>query len=164
MMADALGDDAAAGIDEVDERILQLLAEALRATDPVPPSLVHDIGVALTVRGLQAEVAELTRLAADPVATRSESVRVETMTFSVDGLSVMVTLSRTSSTTARVDGWAVGDDPLERVEWHSEGMVQRSEVDEDGRFTLDEVRAGLARFVFVRTPPRPPVVSPTVEI
>ena len=163
-MADAPGEGATARIDDVDERILALLAETLRAVDPVPERLVHDVGLALTVRGLHAEVAELTRLAADPVTTRSESVRAETMTFSVEGLSVMVTLSRTSPATARVDGWAVGDHAVERVEWHSEGMVRRAEVDDDGRFTLDEVRLGLACFVFVRVSPRPPVVSPTVEI
>ena len=80
-------------LDDLDERILAGIADVLRSADPVPAGLADDIKFALTVQAMHAEVAELQRVGAESALARSEYTRTQTLTFSAEALSVMVTLS-----------------------------------------------------------------------
>ena len=77
---------------------------------PLPAGLTEDIKFALTVQAMHAEVAELQRLGAESALARSEYTRTQTMTFSAETLSVMVTLSPIDADEVRVDGWVTGHD------------------------------------------------------
>ena len=90
-------------LDELDERILTSLADVLRAADPVPAGLADDVKFALTVQALHAEVAELQRVGAESALARSEYTRTQTLTFSAETLSVMVTLSPIDAEEVRVE-------------------------------------------------------------
>lgn len=159
-------DLAAEPLDEVDEKILSALADVLRANDPVPAGLADDVKFALTVQALHAEVAELQRLGAETALARSEYTRTQTLTFSAEALSAMVTLSPIDDSHVRVDGWVTGLDGPVTVELRTtDGIdVLTAAIDDDGRFTLDPAPRGLVRFVFLPGGDVRPVITPTVEI
>ena len=157
-------DLAAEPLDDVDERILEAIADVLRSADPVPAGLVDDVKFALTVQALHAEVAELQRVGADTALARSEYTRTQTLTFSAEALSVMVTLSPIDADAVRVDGWVTGHDSAITVEVRAEGRTITAEVDDDGRFMIDPAPRGLVRFVFLPEGDVRPVITPTVEI
>jgi hypothetical protein len=151
-------------IDATDERILAGIADILRAADPVPAGLADDVKFALTVQALHAEVAELQRVGAESALARSEYTRTQTLTFSAETLSVMVTLSPIDADEVRVDGWVTGLDEAVRVELRTDTGTLEADVDDDGRFTIDPAPRGLVRFVFLPGGDVRPVITPTVEI
>ena len=157
-------DLAAQPLDDVDRTILDTVAEVFRTADPLPAGLTEDIKFALTVQAMHAEVAELQRLGAESALARSEYTRTQTMTFSAETLSVMVTLSPIDADEVRVDGWVTGCDAPVVVEIRGEGRTVSTEVDDDGRFTIDPVPRGLVRFVFLPEGDMRPVITPSVEI
>ena len=157
-------DLAAQPLDEIDDRILAAIADVLRANDPVPAGLADDVKFALTVQALHAEVAELQRLGAETALARSEYTRTQTLTFSAEALSAMVTLSPIDDDEVRVDGWVTGLDASATVELRADSGTTTAEVDEDGRFTFERAPRGLVRFVFLPTGDIRPVITPTVEI
>jgi hypothetical protein len=157
-------DLAAEPIDAIDERILAGIADVLRAADPVPAGLADDIKFALTVQALHAEVAELQRVGAETALARSEYTHTQTLTFSAETLSVMVTMSPIDADEVRVDGWVTGHDSPVRVEIRTATRTIGAEVDDDGRFTIDPAPRGLVRFVFLPEGDVRPVITPTVEI
>ena len=151
-------------LDDLDERILTALADVLRAADPVPAGLADDVKFALTVQALHAEVAELQRVGAESALARSEYTRTQTLTFSAETLSVMVTLSPIDAEEVRVDGWVTGHDSAVTVEIRGATRTLSVEVDDDGRFTIDPAPRGLVHFVFLPVGDVRPVITPTVEI
>jgi hypothetical protein len=151
-------------LDELDARILAGIADILGSADPVPAGLADDVKFALTVQALHAEVAELQRVGAETALARSEYTRTQTMTFSAEALSVMVTLSPIDADEVRVDGWVTGHESPVRVELRAEARTIAAEVDDDGRFTIDPAPRGLVRFVFLPEGDVRPVITPTVEI
>jgi hypothetical protein len=151
-------------LDEIDELILAGIADVLRAADPVPAGLADDIKFALTVQALHAEVAELQRVGAETALARSEYTHTQTLTFSAETLSVMVTMSPIDADEVRVDGWVTGHDSPVRVEIRTATRTISAEVDDDGRFTVDPAPRGLVRFVFLPEGDVRPVITPTVEI
>ncbi|MGL5853579.1 MAG: carboxypeptidase regulatory-like domain-containing protein [Phycicoccus sp.] len=160
-------DPALEPLDQVDERILREVAELFRAADPVPAGLVDDVKFSLTVQALHAEVAELQRVGAEGVLARSEYTETQTLTFSAETVSAMVTLTPVDDATVRVDGWVTGHDGPVTVEARptAGSRVVTARTDADGRFVLDDLARGLVRFVF-----RPddtsvnPVITLAVEI
>ena len=82
----------------------------------MPAGLTEDIKFALTVQAMHAEVAELQRVGAESALARSEYTQTQTLTFSAETLSVMVTLSPIDADEVRVDGWVTGHDSPVRVE------------------------------------------------
>ena len=86
-------DIAAQPLDDLDRSILDTVAEVFRAANPIPAGLTEDIKFALTVQAMHAEVAELQRVGADSALARSEYTQTQTLTFSAETLSVMVTTS-----------------------------------------------------------------------
>lgn len=157
-------DLAAEPLDAIDERILSAIADVLRSADPVPAGLADDVKFALTVQALHAEVAELQRVGAETALARSEYTRTQTLTFSAETLSVMVTLSPIDADEVRVDGWVTGVDSAVTVEIRTDTRTITAEVDDDGRFTIDPAPRGLVRFVFLPEGDIRPVITPTVEI
>jgi len=150
--------------DEMDTRILEEVAELFSATDPVPAGLTDDVKFALTVAALHADVAELQRLGAESTLARTEYTRTQTLTFSAESLSVMVTLSPMSDATVRVDGWVTGHDGVVTVEVRGPIATGSTATDADGRFVLEDVPRGLVHFVFLPSGDVRPVITPTVEI
>ena len=157
-------DFAAQPLDDLDRAVLDSLAELFRAADPVPAGLTDDIKFALTVQALHAEVAELQRLGAESALARSEYTHTQTLTFSAETLSVMVTLSPIDADEVRVDGWVTGHDSAVVIELRAADGTITAEVDEDGRFTIDPAPRGLVRFVFLPEGELRPVITPSVEI
>ena len=157
-------DIAAQPLDDLDRIILDTVAEVFRAADPVPAGLTEDIKFALTVQAMHAEVAELQRVGADSALARSEYTQTQTLTFSAETLSVMVTTSPIDADEVRVDGWVTGHDSPVRVELRAGDRTVAAEVDDDGRFTFDPAPRGLVRFVFLPEGDVRPVITPTVEI
>lgn len=151
-------------LDDVDGLVLETVAEVFRTCDPVPAGLTEDIKFALTVQALHAEVAELQRLDAESALARSEYTRTQTLTFSAETLSVMVTLSPIDAETVRVDGWVTGHDSPVVIEIRGNAETATAVVDEDGRFTIDPASRGLVHFVFLPAGDARPVITPTVEI
>jgi hypothetical protein len=157
-------DIAAQPLDDLDRSILDTVAEVFRAADPVPAGLTEDIKFALTVQAMHAEVAELQRVGAESALARSEYTQTQTLTFSAETLSVMVTMSPIDADEVRVDGWVTGHDSTVRVELRAGARTVSADVDDDGRFTLDPAPRGLVRFVFLPDGDVRPVITPTVEI
>jgi hypothetical protein len=157
-------DIAAQPLDDFDSTVLDTIAEVFRAADPVPAGLTEDIKFALTVQAMHAEVAELQRVGAESALARSEYTQTQTLTFSAEALSVMVTMSPIDADEVRVDGWVTGHDSPVRVEIRAGTRTITAEVDDDGRFTVDPAPRGLVRFVFLPEGDVRPVITPTVEI
>ena len=157
-------DIAAQPLDDLDRSILEAVAEVFRAADPVPAGLTEDIKFALTVQAMHAEVAELQRVGAEGALARSEYTQTQTLTFSAEAISVMVTMSPIDADEVRVDGWVTGHDSGVRVELRAGTRIVGAEVDDDGRFTIDPAPRGLVRFVFLPDGDVRPVITPTVEI
>jgi hypothetical protein len=156
---------AAAPVDDVDQRALDQLARLYTTLDPVPAGLVERVRFGITLDALHAEIAELQR-ADGLVGARSDGVvETQTVTFTSPTLTIMVTVTPTSADRVRIDGWAAPGDGV-HVELRSVAGVLVRTADADGRFVFDDVSRGLAQFL-VRPPegdPRPPVVTPSIEI
>ena len=92
----ALDEAAARPLDTTDEALLREVAQLLVDVDPVPEDLVQRIQFSLALDEMYAEVAAITRMPLDAMAVRGEATgtRTETLTFSAQRLSAMVTVSR----------------------------------------------------------------------
>ena len=155
----------AAPLDQADVALLDQLAALWDELDPVPDDLVDRIGLALTLDALHAEVAELRRVGSPELAIRADetSIEAETITFTTDVLSVMITV-HAEGEHVRIDGWATPTGVL-AVELHQGSTVVTTESDEDGRFVLADVPRGPARLVLRRAAePTVPVVTPMIEL
>lgn len=146
--------------DSTDEAILRELRETASRLDPCPADLAERVKFALTVQALQAEVAELTlqaELVSRTFATQ-EPAEATTVTYSTEGLSIMVTTSRDGLGRSRIDGWLTCG-PAE-VELDL-GRSGRRTVDADagGRFVLADLPPGPAHLL-VRPAQGRPVVTP----
>lgn len=157
-------DMAAQPLDDLDRVILDTVAEVFRTADPVPAGLTEDIKFALTVQAMHAEVAELQRVGVESALARSEYTQTQTLTFSAEAISVMVTMSPIDADEVRVDGWVTGHDSPVRVELRTATRTIAADVDDDGRFTVDPAPRGMVRFVFLPEGDVRPVITPTVEI
>ncbi|QLQ09299.1 MAG: carboxypeptidase regulatory-like domain-containing protein [Nocardioidaceae bacterium] len=141
---------AAQTLDSTDQELLDLARGAYGQWDPVPGDLVERIQFAVALDEVFTEVAELTRQPMDTLAVRGESVsgtRTETLTFSADELTVMITVSRLGAAGVRIDGWAAPPLPLEirvRMPEHD----ARTQVDESGRFAFEGLPEGFAQLSF----------------
>lgn len=150
-------------LDNVDAMILDLLRETQRRLDPVPAHLVDEIKFALTVRALDAEIAELTSMSL--TATRSEPAMADTVTFSAGAMSLMITVMPADNDLVRVDAWVTT--PHTRVELTIDGQVFDGLADEFGRLAFEAVPHGRASFIMWPDPAGSgpsPVVTPAITI
>ena len=144
---DELDRFAAMPIDDADGHVLGVLRGIYEAGDPVPPSLLDRVKFAITLDDLEAEVARLQREAVPQIAARSEDLlKAQTVTFTSEALSTMVTITPLSVGRVRLDGWASPGGGLD-VELRVGDTVHHTVADEDGRFVFEDVTRGLAQFV-----------------
>ncbi len=138
-------------LDALDEATLQEVRALYDDTDPVPDDLVERIRFSLAVDEMFEEVARMTRVPAEPLAVRGEQsagTRTDTLTFSADRLTAMVTVSRLGQGRLRLDGWLAPPEPC-RVRLRIQGGDARETVaDEDGRFSIDGLREGFGQLSF----------------
>lgn len=155
---------AAGPIDAEDTSALALLREAIGEYDPPPPGLVERITFAMTVRALEAEVAEII-LGGVGAGVRSTAYdRASTLTFGSDNLSIMVTLDDLGDGRTRVTGWtSLGG---VEVELRERARTRTTTSDTHGRFTFKSVERGIVHFVFRRDPDDgfSPLITPGIEI
>lgn len=153
-------------LDDDDLAILGEIREVFDRVDPVPATLGERVKFALTVQALEGEVAELQRLSPEGAGVRSvDYARAQTVTFTSDRLTAMVTISMLDAQTVRVDGWVTGG--RVEVELRERSRSSFLETDADGRFVFEGIARGLAQFVL-----RPlnagadarPVITPTIEL
>ena len=84
-------------MDAADVQVLQEVAALFDQVDPVPDDLVDRVRFSLALDEMFSEVARITRMSVDALAVRNEptaEVRTETLTFSADELTVMVSITR----------------------------------------------------------------------
>lgn len=153
-------------MDSEDDVVLKRIAALHSALDPVPDDLVDRLQFALSLDALNAELAELQQLPMAELASRGSEPRdVQSLTFTSDSLTTMVTISPSGTDTVRIDGWiAPGAGAL--VALRQVNASLDTEADADGRFVFDSVPHGMTRFV-VRSPDAddgPHVITPAVEL
>lgn len=159
---------AAQPLDEHDDAVLDQLAAAFTAADPVPAGLVDRLQFAITLDALHAEIAQLTRMD-DLVGARTEAAsEAQTVTFTSQSMTTMITISPAGADRVRIDGWVAdaADGGGIVVELRTVQSRLQTQADEDGRFVFEDVPRGMAQFV-LRPPAEsglPPVVTPAIEI
>ena len=153
---------AAEPIGPDDVALLEQLGALWRRHDPVPAGLTGRLEFALTLDALETEVATLTQVDLAASGSRGgDTEAVRTVTFTSETLDTMVTLTDAPDGTVRVDGWIAPGSAM-RVEVLLDGSTLEVEADEDGRFVLESVPKGLARFAL--HPGSRTVLSPTIEL
>jgi len=142
---------AAQALDDTDATTLAAVRALYDATDPVPADLVERVHFSLALDEMFEEVARMTRVPLDTLAVRgdqSTGTRTETLTFSADRLTAMVTVSRVAPGQLRLDGWLAPPGQW-RVRLRLQGKGARDEVaDEQGRFSFDGLDEGFGQLSF----------------
>ena len=153
---------AAAPLDDDDAALLQHLGALWAGHDPVPPGLADRLEFALTLDALETEVATFLRVDLAATGTRAgDTEAVRTITFTSETLDTMVTLTDAPDGTVRVDGW-IAPGAAMLVELLLDGSRLEVRSDEDGRFVLESVPKGLAKFAL--HPDGRTVLSPAIEL
>ena len=138
-------------LDDVDAATLEQVRAMYAAADPVPEDLVERIRFSLALDEVFDEVARMTRVPLDAMAVRGEAstgTRTETLTFSADRLTAMVTITRVGPGQLRLDGWLAPPDVF-RVHLRMQGGADHEEAaDEQGRFSFDRVDEGFGQLSF----------------
>lgn len=139
-----------APLDATDQALLQEVATMVDDLDPMPADLVERVQFALALDEVYEEVARMTRVVDDALVVRTDVVgttRADTLTFSADRLSAMVTVSVDRPGLRRIDGWVspAGERTVVvRMQgWHDEVLC-----DEAGRFVVEAMPASFVQLVF----------------
>lgn len=132
-----------------DEELFERLRQAWEGADPAPADLADRISFALALDDLEVELLRLHADFAEPVGARGEDT-LQTVTFSGESLSVMVSLSSGAAGGVRIDGW-ISDGGLLDVEVRHEDGAFGASAGPDGRFAFDRVPHGLVQLVFLPT-------------
>ncbi len=155
-------------LDAVDAQVLAGVREVYDRTDPMPPELPDRIKFELTLAALHAEVAQLQELTLTGVRADPQPIRpTESVTFTSSRYSLMVTVSAggdgAAAQTVRIDGWVTGGPAS--IEVRVGGVSRTTRTDAGGRFVLDGVPRGSARFVLrPDAPDDQPVITPAIEV
>jgi hypothetical protein len=145
-------DELAAGrLDDVDATTLDLLRGVYDEMDPVPTDLVERVRFSLALDEMFEEVARMTRVPLEALSVRGDQAagtRTETLTFSADRLTAMVTVSRVGGGRLRLDGWlAPPDSCVVRLRLQG-GQPREATADESGRFSFDGLEEGFGQLSF----------------
>ena len=144
------GSDPTLPLDGSDEAVLAEVAAMLQTLDPMPEDLVERMQFAIALDEVFDEVAEMTRVLDDALAVRSDitdAVRTQTVTFSAERLTAMVTLSESGPGRVRIDGW-ISPAGVRRVGVRMQGADLDVNSDESGRFVVQDLREGFVQLVF----------------
>ncbi len=140
------GDGAATKpVEPADAALFGTLCRMWEHRDPVPADLAERVLFALSLDNLEVELLRLEAEVLSPVGARGEE-EARTVTFTSPSLSVMITISEIARA-VRLDGWITSGSGLS-VGLRNNGGERRAMADEDGRFSFDSVRPGLAQLVF----------------
>ena len=146
-----LDDLADQPLDGTDAATLAALRSMYDATDAVPDDLVERVRFSLALDEMFDEVARMTRVPLDASAVRGEQsseTRTETLTFSADRLTAMVTISRETAGWLRLDGWLAPPGSC-RVRLRLQGSGQLEvQADDQGRFVFDGIEEGFGQLSF----------------
>jgi hypothetical protein len=138
-------------LDHTDATALQRVRELYDVADPLPADLVDRVRFALALDEVFDEVARMSRVPLDAGGVRGEPVagtRTETLTFSADRLTAMVTVSRVGPGQLRLDGWLAPPTAYRvRLRVHG-GGTHETAADEDGRFSFDGLEDGFGQLSF----------------
>jgi hypothetical protein len=137
-------------LDALDEAVLREVAQVLAQADPVPADLVERVQFSLALDEVYAEVAHVTRISGDALAVRGEpdaTTRTETLTFSAERFTAMVTVSRAAPEQVRLDGWLAPAAVL-RIRVRMQEGTAEAVSDETGRFVLEGLPEGFAQLTF----------------
>lgn len=147
----SLDDLAGQPLDDADASTLRELRAAYDVVDPVPVDLIERLHFALALDEVFDEVARITRLPQDALAVRGEqgaATRTETLTFSAERLTAMVTVTRVAPGRLRLDGWLAPPEAcLVRLRMQ-EGPTHELRADEQGRFSFDGLAEGFGQLSF----------------
>lgn len=157
---------AAEQLDGWDATVLDAMAAMYDEADPVPDGLTDRLEFALALDEVYAEVAQITRMSLDAALVRSDSTqtRADTLTFSAESLTAMVTLTRADDGRVRIDGWLTPADSLEVRLRTTEGTLV-VQAESTGRFVFDGVPSGMAQLSFHPAgPDAASVVTPAFEV
>lgn len=127
-----------------DKRLLDLLGEAMAATEPIPASLADDARAVFTWRTIDAELLALGFDSAvdELTGVRSASATARLLRFTADEVEIEVDV-----VDADLEGVITGADVsgvrLERPD----GSTTAAVVDEHGRFRFEDVESGPLRLV-----------------
>lgn len=149
--------------DEFAELVLPQVRDLWARLDPVPAGLTDDIKYALTVRLLEAEVAELMQV--PEMATRATGADLtRSISFTGARLSLMVMVTEQDEGMLRLDCWVTVGGAV--VELHVGDAVREETADEFGRLVFTDVPSGTIHFITWADASRQdrPVITPNVEL
>ena len=138
-------------LDDVDAATLAAVRDLFEATDDLPDDLVGRVHFALALDELYDEVARMTRVPMDALAVRTEQLegtRTESLTFSADRLTAMVTVSRIGPHEVRLDGWLAPPEACRVRLRRQDGTDQDTTSDAQGRFSFGSLTEGYVQLSF----------------
>lgn len=150
------------GAADPDTEVLAQVRQLWGRLDPVPAGLTDRISYALSVRWLQAEIAELSRTP-ELLARGDRAEITRSLTFSGSTLNLMITAA-TESDGIRLDCWVT--QPGAVVEVNSAGGQHSDVADEHGRLSFAAIDPGPTHFVVWPDESRTgrPIITPIVEL
>jgi hypothetical protein len=131
------------GFSAEDAGLLAELSVMIDVMDPVPDDLAARTCFAMDLETLDFEVAQWMR--EDQLAGVRGAATQRTVTFTVDDLTVMVSLAPDMRGN-RMDGWLVPGGP-HRIEVRVDGYDATTTADDGGRFVLSEVPHGMTQIL-----------------
>jgi hypothetical protein len=137
-------------VDDRDLAALRQVRALYDAIDPMPDDLVERIGFALALDEMYDEVARMSRMPVDALSVRGEQTakRTESLTFSADQFTAMVTVTRPAPDRLRLDGWLAPAGPW-RVRLRLQGGGESETLaDADGRFSFEGLPEGFGQLSF----------------
>ena len=153
--------DESAGLDDLDQEILDRIRGVHSLLDGPPPGFDERMVFALAARGLDTELARLEEDA--PAAARGAEEIARTLSFEASSLSILLTIGDLPDDRVRIDGWLAPVGPMP-VELRVSGAADRRTVaDDGGRFVFDGLHHGLVQIV-ARPLDGPSVVTPAFEL
>jgi hypothetical protein len=136
-------------LDDLDAAMLSELRALYDVGDPVPDDLVERVRFSLALDEVFDEVARMTRVPLDELAVRGDApIRTETLTFSADRLTAMVTVTPSGGGRLRLDGWLAPPAPMRVGLRRQDAQERETLADEDGRFSFEDLDPGFGQLSF----------------
>ena len=136
-------------LDTTDAVMLAEVARLYEEVDPVPDGLTDRLSFALALDELYAEVAEMSRGPMDLAGIRGDlaAVRTETLTFTAESLTAMITVTHVGPDRVRVDGWVAPAQGLPVRLRMQQGRLETL-ANAAGRFSFDDLPDGFVQLSF----------------